>query len=52
MMVATRGKKHRAIPDPLHDLESKNAPVKFESPIEIRDLQMNMSDTHRRVNRV
>jgi hypothetical protein len=52
MMVASRRKKNRAIAEPLHDLESKNAAVKSERALKIRNLQMNVPDSHCRVNRV
>lgn len=51
MMISTCGKECRPIAQSLNDIETEHAVIEADCALQVRDLQMDVSNTDARVNR-
>jgi hypothetical protein len=50
MVIAAGGKKHGWFPHPLRHLEAKNIPVKPKRSLQLRNLEMDVTNPHATIN--
>jgi len=50
VVIAARGKKHSAVPEPLGDLKPEDAGVELQRAVKVGDFEVYVADTHVRVN--